>query len=127
MTTSQSASPESGIDSKRYAGKATVRTRLFRQPALAINGRDRSKLADGLANQVALVRACMTKIAPELPIHGALCFVGPGLPAFRTLTFRGFPLLYPKGLAKRINASGSESPEDVDGLTSALAGAFPRA
>jgi hypothetical protein len=42
-----------------------------------------------------------------------------------TLTFRGFPLLRPRRLAKRIGVTGRLAPEAVEVLLRVLAGAFP--
>ena len=90
------------IDAKRYTGKVAVSRPLFGQPKLTINGRDRTKLIDGLAKQVALVEAMAAELAPGVAVRGALCFVDADLPLLRTLTSNGYPLLYPKSLAKRI-------------------------
>jgi hypothetical protein len=115
------------IDAKRYDGKAEIKKPTFGEPKLLIKGRDRSKLSDGLARQVELVQAKLADISPEVPIHGALCFVDTDLPMLGALTFKGFPLLYPRRLAKRINAAGPTAPETVDVVLRALAAAFPRA
>lgn len=37
-----------------------------------INGRDKSKLIDGLALQIALVKAVMAEVSPGVPGRGAL-------------------------------------------------------
>jgi hypothetical protein len=63
------------VDAKRYKGKVAVSRPLFGEPTLTINGRDKSKLVEGLAQQVALVKAVMVEVAPGVPVHGALCFV----------------------------------------------------
>ena len=55
------------IDSKRYKGKVAVSNPLFGQAKLTINGRDKSKLIDGLAKQVDLVKAVMAEVAPDVP------------------------------------------------------------
>ncbi len=92
-----------------------------------INGRDRSALVDGLTRQVQLVAAGLAGFSRGVPIHAALCFVDTELPMLGTLTFRGVPLLYPRGLAKRINAAGPLSPQAVDAVRRTLASAFPSA
>ena len=94
------------IDAKRYKGKVTIDRPLLGKPRLLINRRDQTKLIDGLDRQIVLVRAAMEQIAPETQTRGVLCFVDADLPLFRTLTFSGYPLLYPKRLAKRINRAG---------------------
>jgi hypothetical protein len=113
------------IDAKRYKGKVAVSRPLFGQPKLTIAGRDKSKLIDGLAKQVALVEAAVLDIAPDVPIHGALCFIDADLPMLGKLSFKGFPLLYPKPLAKRINAAGPLDRERVHAVATELAIRFP--
>ena len=81
------------IDAKRYTGKATIDRPLLGKPRLVINGRDQTKLIDGLDRQVVLVRTAMDQIAPETPTRGALCFVDTDLPLIQTLTLSGYPLL----------------------------------
>ncbi len=115
------------IDAKRYKGKVAVPKPLFGQPKLTIAGRDKSKLVEGLAKQVALVEAAMVEIAPEAPVHGALCFVDADLPMLGKLTFKGFPLLYPKSLAKRINEAGPLPQQRVPAVATELAIRFPTA
>jgi len=113
------------IDSKRYKGKVAVAKPLFGQAKLTIAGRDKTKLVEGLAKQVALVEAVMPEVAPGVPVRGALCFVDADLPLLGNLSFNGYPLLYPKRLAKRINADGPLAAERVRELAKALAGRFP--
>jgi hypothetical protein len=115
------------IDAKRYKGKVAVSKPLSGQAELTIAGRDKSKLIDGLAKQVALVEAVVLKIAPGVPVHGALCFVDADLPMLGKLSFKGFPLLYPKALAKRINAAGPLDRERVAAVATQLAIRFPAA
>jgi hypothetical protein len=56
-----------------------------------------------------------------------MCFVDADLPLLRTLTFNDLPMLYPKRLAKRINAVGPLT-ADVRGLLrTALVARFPPA
>jgi hypothetical protein len=112
------------IDTKRYKGKATIDRPLLGKPRLMINGRDQTTLIDGLDRQVVVVRTAMKQIAPETPIQGALCFVGTDLPLIRTLTLRGYPLLYPKALAKRINRAGQTDDAVVSATAAALAAIF---
>ena len=71
-----------------------------------ILGHDRSALIDDLDSQVALVRTALDELAADVPVHGALCVVDADLPLLGTLTFRGYPLLYRKALAKRLIADG---------------------
>jgi hypothetical protein len=115
------------IDAKRYDGKAEIRKPLFGEPTLLIKGRDQSKLVEGLARQVELVRATLAGSSPDVRVNGALCFVDTDLPMLGTLTFNGYPLLYPRRLAKRINSGGPLSAETVDTVLRTLAAAFPPA
>jgi hypothetical protein len=116
------------IDAKRYRGKIEVRQPLFGAAKLRIAGRDRTKLVDGLAKQVAVVEATLADLAPEVPVHGCLCFVAPegfmadsGLPVMRTLKIKGYPLYYPRRLARRLNRSGPLTPEQTRQIHVALA------
>jgi hypothetical protein len=115
------------IDSKRYKGKVAVSKPLFGEPKLTIAGRDKTKLIDGLARQVALVQGAVRDLGGEVPVHGALCFVDAELPLLRQLTFKGFPLLYPKTLAKRINNTAVVVHGRADDLAPELARQFPPA
>jgi hypothetical protein len=116
------------IDAKRYKNKKVTVTRpLFGQGKLLIGGRDNSKLVEGLAKQVALVRTALAEIAPDAPIHGALCFVDSELPMLGTLRFKGYPMLRAKPLAKQINAAGPLSADEARTLFVALAARFPGA
>jgi hypothetical protein len=115
------------IDSKRYKGKVAVSKPLFGNAKLTIGGRDKTKLVEGLAKQVALVEAVMPEVAPGVPVRGAMCFVDADLPLVGNLSFNGYPLLYPKRLAKRINGDGPLSSKRVREVAAALAQRFPPA
>jgi hypothetical protein len=47
------------------------------------------------------------------------------LPVLRTLKINGYLLYYPRRLAKRLNGSGSLTPERTDTLRATLAERFP--
>jgi Nuclease-related domain len=115
------------IDSKRYKGKVAVSKPLFGKAKLTIAGRDKSKLVEGLAKQVALVEAAMPEVAPGVQVRGALCFVDADLPMLGKLSFNGYPLLYPRPLAKRINGDGPLAGKRVRGVAAELARRFPAA
>lgn len=116
------------IDSKRYKGKVAVSTPLFGTAKLTIAGRDKTKLIVGLAKQVALVEgAVRAATEADVALHGALCFVDADLPILGKRTFRGFPLLCPRPLAKRINRDGPLGTEHVLALAAELAQRFPPA
>lgn len=112
------------IDAKKYKGKVEVRTPLFDKPTLIVNRRDKSKLADGLAKQVAAVYAA---VGTDVPVRGAFCLLEAELPLLRTLSFRGYPLLSRRKMAKRLNATGALPDERVRELATLLADRFPPA
>jgi hypothetical protein len=106
------------IDAKRYDGKIEVLKPLFGTPKLKIAGRDRTRLVDGLGEQVVAVGAVLSAVAPDVRVRGCLCFLAPegfmsdsGLPVLRTLKFKGYPLYYPRRLARRLNRRGALTPD----------------
>jgi len=122
------------IDTKRYRGKIEVVKPLFGQAKLKIGGRDRTKLLDGLDKQVAAVRAALAGLADDVPVHGCLCFVPPeglladsGLPVLRTLKINGYPLYYPRRLAKRLNSDGPLTDDRARSLCADVAQRLPPA
>ncbi len=122
------------IDAKRYRGKIQVRRPLFGKEKLTIAGRDRTTLVAGLERQVTLVTAVLGDAAPEVAVHGCLCFVPPeglladsGLPAVRTLKVGEVPLFSPRRLAKRLNRPGPISPERIAEIAATLADGLPPA
>lgn len=115
------------LDTKRYKGKVAVHKPLLGAAKLTIAGRDRSRLVDGLARQVALVETALADVAADVRVRGALCFVDADLPLLGTLRINGYPLLYPKALAKRINANGPLAAELVHVAAVELARRFPPA
>jgi hypothetical protein len=113
------------IDTKRYTGKVAVNAPLIGKAKLTINGRDQTKLIDGLAKQVALVSNAVEAISPGVPVQGALCIVDADLPLLGTLKFRGFPLLHPKPLTKRINRGDVLATDRIRSTAIVLAERFP--
>ena len=122
------------IDCKRYKGKIAVTEPLFGKAKLKIDGRDRTKLIDGLEKQVAHVKAALADLSEDVPVHGCLCFVAPegfltdvGLPVLRTIRINGYPLYYPKRLARRLNQQGSITADQAGRLQTELARRLPPA
>lgn len=122
------------IDAKRYRGKIEVRNPLFGSPKLKIAGRDRTRLLDGLGRQVAAVQAALEELATDVQVRGCFCFVAPdglfadsGLPVLRALKIRGYPLYYPRRLAKQLNRPGPLSSEQTRAIHAALADRLPPA
>lgn len=113
------------IDTKRYQGKVAVSKPLFGTAKLTIAGRDKSTLIDGLAKQVALVEALLAEGAAGVAVRGALCVVDADLPLLGELSFRGYPLLYPRPLARRLNRPGPLAAEQIRRVAAVLATRFP--
>jgi Nuclease-related domain len=122
------------IDAKRYRGKIEVLNPLLGAPKLRIGGRDRTKLVDGLDKQVAAIQAVLSAVASEVRVRGCLCFLPPegfmadsGLPVLRTLNIKGYPLYYPRRLAKRLHRRGTLTPEQARRIHAHLAASLPPA
>ncbi|HEX4628894.1 MAG TPA: nuclease-related domain-containing protein [Gemmatimonadales bacterium] len=122
------------IDTKRYKGRIRVVKPLFGRPKLLIDGRDRTRLLDGLAKQVSAVSATVADLDGDVPVTGCLCFVAPeglladvGLPLWRTFEINGHSLYYARRLAKRLNRAGPVSAERAAVLEHELAARFPPA
>jgi hypothetical protein len=115
------------IDAKRYKGRVVIHKPWFGQAKLKIGGRDQTELIDGLTKQVNLVKTALAATHPDLPVHGAIGFVGDGLPLLGKTSFHGYPILYPKQLAKRLSMDGPLSPSEARAVAAAIAAVFPPA
>lgn len=78
----------------------------------------------GLAKQIAFVDAAMQS-TPSVQVHGAICFVDAQLPWLGTLRFGGFPIVSPKGLAKRLRELVPLGADELAPHAPELAGRFP--
>lgn len=104
------------VDAKDYRG--TVRKQdkggfLRADLRLTVAGRDRTNLAAGVAAQVAGVRAALQAgPRPDVPVRGALCFVGGdfGL-RLRPFSIDGVLVTWPKSIRRLVQADG---PLDAD-------------
>jgi hypothetical protein len=122
------------IDAKRYKGKIEVRKPFIGEEKLVIGGRDKTKLIEGLSKQADAVRAGLAVIEKHVPVSACLCFISPegqsggsGIPLLRTLSVSGFPLLYPRRLAKRLNQPGALGGDEALVVAEALSTLFPAA
>lgn len=121
------------IDSKTHSGKIRVDHvgGLFapRRAVLLINGRDQTRLIDGVERQVAYVRAALSDLGePDVELRGAMCFPNvDGLPLFRQLSPRDIIIDGPKPVSKLAARAGSLRAEDIDRVWRALAHRFPPA
>ena len=116
------------IDTKSgYKGKVTLKNPLFGEPKLIIAGRDKTKLVTGVQKQVELVGTAVQDLMPGTPVHGCLCFVDADLPLLGNLSLHSVVLHHPRRLAKRINAKGGLTADQVSVAAQALAKRFPPA
>ena len=76
-----------------------------------IGGRDKTCLLDGLARQVEAVRGVLAEVEADIPVRGALCFVGTELPWFGE-SIGGVPLVGRPGLAKLMKQPGDLDADD---------------
>ncbi len=99
------------IDAKRYSGRIAVERRggLLRERTehLLVDGRDKTKLVDGVLAQADAVRAVLAN-GPHatVPVRSVLCFVDGDWPLFGRLEVRGVPVLPPRQTAKLCRADG---------------------
>jgi hypothetical protein len=116
------------VDTKDWAGSVRIDRSMFEPPKLLIDGRDRSRMIDGLERQVAAVRTALDEVGrSDVSVQGALCFTRADLPLHRTQQLRGQLLLYRRALAKRLNASGPLDAKSIDEIARQLSVAFPPA
>jgi hypothetical protein len=111
------------IDTKRLVGRVEVRGRGERAE-FRVGRRDRSKLLEGMAHQVAAVRVA----ADGIDVRAALCFVETaGLPLLRQLRARGILIDGPRGVARLAKRRGPFDTAAIDELVAKLDLWFPRA
>jgi hypothetical protein len=113
------------IDAKRYKGKIEVSKPFFGDEKLLIGGRDKTKLIDGLSKQVEAVQTGLALIEMQVPVTACLCFIDGDMPLLRRLSVNGYPVLYPRRLAKRLNQPGDLGNKDALVIAEALAELFP--
>ncbi len=119
------------IDAKTHQGALEVRRSggLFspRVESLYINGRDRTSLVHGLLKQVAAVRTELETVHADVPVRGALCFVGTELPWFGSSSIVDVPLVGRRGMAKLLRSPRDLEPVDRDAVAAFLHRRFPPA
>lgn len=118
------------VDAKNYTGVVEVKNvgSIFRtELRLYVGGRDRSKLADGLARQLTAVRAALGgALLPMPPITPVLCFIGARWPRFRPPTeFEGVRLESPDSLKRLMAEPAVLDGGAIDGLARVIAKALP--
>lgn len=120
------------IDSKRYHGRPRRRVTggllRPRTETLLVGSRDCTKLVDGVAWQVDVVRAAVAAIDAVTGIHGMLCFVDADWPLFGgAFAVAGVDVLWPKKACRRIGSGAGVEGAFLDQIHRALAVALPRA
>jgi hypothetical protein len=117
------------IDAKRYTGQPRLKVEggvlRPRVEKLTVGGRDRTKLVDGVLQQVEVVRAV---VEDEVPVFGALCFIDADWPliggAFAT---RGVEVLWPKRLIARLTGGGPLDDARIRAVHRHMAATLPAA
>jgi hypothetical protein len=109
------------------APQREVAFRSFRGVRLVIDGRDRSKLLEGLARQVAAVREALNARGyGDVSVQGALCFAAGDLPRFKTLKVGEYLVVDRRRLGKQLDAAGPLAAPAIEAIEGALAVALPR-
>ena len=115
------------VDAKTHHGALEVRRAggLFspRVEKLFIGGRDKTSLLAGLGKQVDAVRTVLQAVDADVPVRGALCFVGTELPWFGE-SIAGVPLVGRRGLAKLMKQTGSLDGDARDAIAAFLSATF---
>jgi hypothetical protein len=112
------------VDAKRYKGRPQLRTEggilRPRTEKLVVGRRNQTKLVDGVAKQVEIVR----HVCGEVPVRGVLCFVNADWPLIGgDFSTRGVSVLWPKRLSK-ILLRAQDLGVDVPAVHAALASTF---
>lgn len=93
---------------------------------LLIDGREQTRLIDGVERQLGYVRAALGDSSIE--VRGALCFPNPdGLPLFSQLSVRDIVIDGPKPIAKLARRPGPLNADRIDQIWRELGQAFPPA
>lgn len=110
------------IDAKKYTGKPELRRSggLFsaKTEDLFVNGRNQTKLVDGVQRQMALAEDLCSL---SVPVRGALCFINADWPLIGgNFTVRGIEALWPRRMVKLLQAEAQAGPVNEDDLESLL-------
>lgn len=115
------------VDAKTHTGTLEVRRSggllKPRVERLYIAGRDKSSLIEGLRGQVEAVAEVLAHVGANVPVRGALCFVGTELPWFGE-SIGGVPLVGRRGLAKLLKQPGDLGAEERTAVAAYLAAHF---
>jgi hypothetical protein len=115
------------IDTKHYTGKVEHRDRggwFATDWRLYVGGRDKTKLADALAWQIAAVEKVLG--APQIPVHAVLCFMGANWGLFsKPFQQAGVWVTWVAKLAEMILEPGPLGEEDIQAMAARLARSLP--
>jgi hypothetical protein len=114
------------IDVKNLHGKVRVASPLFGSAKLLVNGRNHTKLVDGLDRQVRVVRDVLATHA-DVPVQGVLCFTSSADLPLLGLKMREHLLVHRRALAKKLGKAGQLPVSAIDTITRALAASLPPA
>lgn len=119
------------IDAKNYDGQIEVRHPglfLGGPEQLFINGRNRTKIVDGVKKQVAQVESVLLNTEIQMPVFGVLTFVVGPLHLFIVQEkISGIFLSTQRGIEKILRQPGSHSVTNIKAITKLLALQFPEA
>jgi hypothetical protein len=121
------------IDAKNHNGKVEVRATGFgrwREERLMVQGRDRTRLVDGMSRQVTAVKEATEAggFGSEVPVHAIVCFVNSDWDLFLTaLTVNGVQVTAPRPLRQRLRKEGPLGAETRARLARLLALRLPPA
>lgn len=120
------------VDAKRYAGRIERRDRgwlLDRDWRLYVNGKDKTKLAQGMARQMDAVQQALTPTPfAAVQVLPYLCFVDAAWPLLATsFEIGGTRIVAPRMLYKLMRSEGPLRSTDIAELERLLALALPAA
>lgn len=117
------------VDAKTHRGTLRIRRSggLFRPRVehLFVRGRDQTRLVDGVVAQAATVERDLRSAGFDIPVRGALCFVGTGMPRRRDNTVRGVPVVGRRDLARLLRQPGPVDETTRQLLAETLVRRFP--
>jgi hypothetical protein len=113
------------VDAKNYSGKVERRdvgTWRLVDHRLFVNGRDRTKLVDGLKRQCAAIQTALVSAGiDEVPIHPTLLFTNSEWPWFaRPIELRGVQVMWATKLCELVRQPGPLAPSDLEELATHL-------
>ena len=118
------------VDAKLYRGVIRVRDQgtLF-QPddRLYVGGRDRSRLAEDMAWQVAVIQRVLASVSEfaSVPVQPVLCFVDGEWALFTPQSYKGVRLEGLHSIKKLLTSREVLTPGNVEALAGILSTAFP--